>query len=287
MKSLLSIFLLLLCASAFSADGSPPVFLSHFYIALDQATYDAMRKSPEIAALAGIEERHTVAGSSSWSGFYVYGRQTYMEFFAADRSPDGTVKEDCGLGLSVEKAAGVNAIATRLRPVFGDKAEIHKQVRTISTGDVPWYIAAAVDTDRPEAMFMWVMEVDPSYLAAMHPGSLVKHPLSREQYLSWNFLADRLLDDVVGIRAALNLVEMTQLANELELVGWSVHREGGGFLAQGPDAKLEVFPAGSRVGIQQIVLRLRRFVPKQAMELGSAKLLLDGKAGQMIFWRPE
>ena len=106
------------------------------HIALDQTTYDALRKSPEIAALAGIEERQTLAGSRSWSGFYVYGRQTYTEFFAADTLADGTRKKDCGLGLFVEKAGGVDAVATRLRPVFGDKAEIYKQVRTIPTGDI-------------------------------------------------------------------------------------------------------------------------------------------------------
>jgi Family of unknown function (DUF5829) len=288
MKRLVSTcFLLLLCASSISADGTPAIFLNHFYVAVDQPTYDALRKSPEIAALAGIEERHTVAGSRKWSGFYVYGRQTYMEFFAADTLPDGTPKEDCGLGLSVEKAGGVDAIATRLRTIFGDKVEIDKQVRTISTGDIPWYVAAAVDTDGPEAIVAWVMEVDPSYLAAMHPGSLVRQPLSREQYLSWNFRPDRLLDAVVGIRAALNSVEMTQLANELELIGWSVHREGGGFRAKGPDAKLEVSRAGSRAGIQQVDLRLRRSVPKRTIELGSAKLLLDGKTGQLIFWMSE
>ena len=288
MKALLATFSLLLSsAPSFSADGTPPVFLNHFYIAVDQLTYDALRKSPEIAALAGIEERHTVAGSRSWSGFYVYGRQTYMEFFAADTLPDGTPKEDCGLGLSVEKAGGVAAIATRLRTIFGDKVEIDKQVRTISTGDIPWYVAAAVDTDAPQAMETWVMEVDPSYLAAMHPGSLVKHPLSREQYLSWNFLPDRLLDAVVGIRAALNSVEMTRLANELELIGWSVHREGGGFHAKGPDAELEVIPAGSRMGIQQVDLRLQRSVAKRTIGLGSAKFLLDGKTGQLIFWTTE
>jgi hypothetical protein len=233
MTPLLPIFLLLFSASAFPSDASPPVFLSHFYISLDRATYDALRNSPGITALAGIEEKHTVAGSENWSGFYVYGRQTYMEFFVADMLPDGTSKEDCGLGLSVEKAGGVKAIANRLRPVFGDMVGIDKQVRTISTGDIPWYIAGAVDTKRPEAMYTWIMEVDASYLSAMHPGSLVTHPLSRQQYLSWNFRPDRLLDAVVGIRAALNLVERTQLANELELVGWSVHRQGSGFLARG------------------------------------------------------
>ncbi|HEY2782817.1 MAG TPA: DUF5829 family protein, partial [Steroidobacteraceae bacterium] len=287
MKPLLSIFLLLLSASAFSAGGRPRVYLSHFYIALDQATYDALLKSPDIAALAGTEERRTVAGPSNWSGFYVYGRQTYMEFFAADTLPEGESKQDCGLGLAVEKAGGVNAVATQLRPVFGDKAKIDKQVRTISNGDIPWYSAAAVDANDPGAMVTWVMEVDSSYLAAMHPGSFVKHPLSREQYLSWNFLPDRLLDAVVGIRAALNSVEMTQLANELELIGWSVHREGGGFLAKGPDASLEVVPGGSRMGIQRVALRLRRSVPKRVIELGSAKLVLDGKSGKLIFWGPE
>jgi hypothetical protein len=65
------------------------------------------------------------------------------------------------------------------------------------------------------------------------------------------------------------------------------HREGGGFRAEGPDAKLEVLPAGSRVGIQQVDLRLRRSVPKRTIELGRANLLLDGKTGQLIFWRLE
>jgi hypothetical protein len=206
-----------------------------------------------------------------------------MEFFAADMLPDGTSKEDCGVGLSVEKAGGVDAIATRLRTTFGDKVVIDKQVRTISAGDIPWYVAAAVDAGRPEAIETWIMEVNPSYLAAMHPGSIVSHPLSREQYLSWNFLPDRLLDAVVGIRAALDSVELTQRADELELIGWSVHRESGGFSAKGPDVKLEVLPAGSRAGIQQVDLRLQRSVPKTTIQLGSAQLLLDGKSGKLIF----
>jgi hypothetical protein len=40
--------------------------LTHFFVALDQPSYDALRKSPEIAALGSIEERHTVAGDRSY-----------------------------------------------------------------------------------------------------------------------------------------------------------------------------------------------------------------------------
>lgn len=280
-------FLPLAFGSAFAADRPPPVFLSHFNVVVDRATYDELRESPAIAALAGIEERHTVAGNDSWSGFYVYGRQTYMEFFASDTLPEGARPEDCGIGLTVERAGGVDSVATRLRTVFGDKVEIHQQVRTVSTGDIPWFIATELNTDGPDVMSTWVMEVDPAYLAAMHPGAIVSHPLSREQYLSWNFRPDQLLDGVVGIRAALNTVEMTRLANELELIGWSVHRAGGGFRARGPDFKLEVSAADSRVGIQRVDLRLRRSVAKRTIELGSAKLLLDGKTGSLIFWGAE
>jgi hypothetical protein len=46
---------------------------------------------------------------------------------------------DCGIGLSVETAGGVAAVAERLRTVFGERIEIDKQVRTTETGEIPWY----------------------------------------------------------------------------------------------------------------------------------------------------
>jgi hypothetical protein len=88
MKLVPSIAFLFLSASmACAAERAPTVFLTHFFIALDQATYEALRSSPEIAALAAVEERHTVAGTRTWTGFYVWGRQTYMEFFGANGLP--------------------------------------------------------------------------------------------------------------------------------------------------------------------------------------------------------
>jgi hypothetical protein len=77
---------------------------------------------------------------------------------------------------------------------------------------------------------------------------------------------------------------MAQLATELQLVGWRIHRGGGGFVAVGPDVKLTVVPAGARAGIQQVELQLRQAVPKQKIALGTAELLLEGKTGRFIFW---
>lgn len=279
--------LLLSCASAFSANGTPPVFLSHFFIALDQATYDALRTSKQVAVLGAVKEQKVVAGSQTWSGFYWTARQTYMEFFGAAALPDEALVGDCGIGFAVETQGSVVAIAERLRTVFADKIEIGNQVRTTATGDIPWYTATDIKADGHEAMATWVMELDPGYLAARHPESRVTNPLDRQEGNSWDYRSDQTLDNVVGLTLALNREKRFELATELRLLGWSVHRIGAGFFAVGPDVKIRIVPAGARAGIQQVELRLHRPVPKQTIQLGNAELRLAGNAGQLVLWKSE
>jgi hypothetical protein len=191
---------------------------------------------------------------------------------------------DTGLGLTVEEVGGVKAIAARLRTIYGERVEEDSTPSTSASGDIPWFTSTDIKSAGPKAMSTWFSEIDPGFLAAKHPGEPIEHPLSREQYLKWRFLPDHPLDDVVGLTAALDPSDTNQLATELQLVGWSVHRREKGFVAVGPDVKLTVVPARTRAGIQQVELRLRQSVPKQEIDLGSAKLLLDGKNGRFIFW---
>ena len=286
MKLIFTILSLLLpTAKIFAADALPPVFMGHFYVALDDASFDALRKSPEVAALAHVVERHTVAGRDEWTGFYVQGRQTYMEFFGVQNLPEGMRLGDTGLGLTVEQAGGVSAVAARLRTAFGERIEITATPRTTLTGTIPWFTSTQIKSDAPESMETWFMENDPGYLAAMHPGATIENPFSREQSLSWSFLPDHELDNITGITAALKPAEIAQLATELRVIGWPVRVQNKGFVAAGPDLKLVVLPAGARAGIQQVDLHLRRSVAKQTIALGNIQLLLDGDTGHLVFWR--
>jgi hypothetical protein len=286
MKPIFSALLLMMpLASAYSGDRMPTVYLAHFYVVLDQASYDALRSSPLVAALAGVDDLHTVAGTQAWTGFYLWGHETYMEFFGSVPPPDQkVVPGDTGLGLTVEESGGVAAVAARLSTVFGKRVKVEATPRTTPSGVIPWFTSTQITSQGHEVMETWFMEIAPGYLAAMHPGAQIENPLSRQQYLAWRFLPDRPLDNVVGLAVALNPSDMAQLATELELVGWAVNRAGGGFVATGPDVKLTVVPAGARAGIQQAELRLRRPVPKQEITLGSAKLLLEGETGRFVFW---
>jgi hypothetical protein len=273
------------CAPAFSADSAPAVFLSHFNIALDQVTYDALRSSAQLAALAAVEERNTTAGDHGWTGFYVYGRQTYMEFFGADNLPEDTLPGDCGLALTVEESGGAATLAARLRKTFGKSVSLETTTRTMPTGPIPWFTSTFVDNGSHYALPTWLMEVNPTYLAASHPGSPIDDPLSRQQYLSWNYRADRLLDNVTAITAALGPEESSALATELALVGWQVRQGDRGFVATGPAVELRVIPAGARAGIQQVELRLRRPVARQTVSLGHAQLRLLGNTAQLVMWK--
>lgn len=284
MKSLLSICLLLVsCTPAFPADTPPAVFLNHIWIALDQATYDALRTSREVAALGAVKEQNVVAGSKNWTGFYWSARQTYMEFFGAAALPEDTRVGDCGIGLFVEAQGGVAAVAERLRTQFGERIEVEKQLRTTASGDIPWYTSTHLK--EPQTTAVWVMELDPGYLAARHPESRVTDPLSRRQERSWDYRPDQALDNIVGLTLALDRKTTSELATQLRLFGWSVQRTAGGFLAVGPQVRIRVVPAGVRRGVQQLELRLRRAVSKQSMQLGNAELSLAGTTGRLLLWK--
>jgi Family of unknown function (DUF5829) len=275
---------LLPTSTIFAANALPPIYLSHFYVALDQESFDALRQSPQVQALAHVVEKHTVAGKDEWTGFYIQGRQTYMEFFGAQNLPEGMRLGDAGLGLTVERSGGVAAIASRLRTVYDKRVEITTTPRTTSTGTIPWFISTQLKSDAPESLETWFMENDPHYLATVHPGDTIKDPLSREQSLSWYFLPERQLDDITGITVALKPAEISQLSTELKLIGWSLLTRGKGFVATGPDLSVVVVPARARTGIQQVDLHLRRSVAKQSTMLGKIQLLLNVDTGHFVFW---
>ncbi|MBS0378997.1 MAG: hypothetical protein JSS29_10970 [Proteobacteria bacterium] len=282
LKTLFSIVLLISCSSALALDRLPPVFLNHVWIALDQATYDALRTSGEVAELGGVNEQKVVAGDQSWSGFYWTGRQTYMEFFGAAALPEDTAVGDCGIGLFVETPGAVPVLAEHLRSGFGDDVATDKQVRTTAAGEIPWYTAVHLKESASTAV--WVMELDPGYLAARHPEAAVKDPLSRQQEGAWDYRINQNLDNIVGLTVALDQEKTSELATELGLLGWSVRRTAAGFQAYGPEIAIRVVRAHDRTGIQRIDLHLRRSVPRQTIQLGNAKLRLVGDSGALVLW---
>jgi len=99
------------------------------------------------------------------------------------------------------------------------------------------------------------------------------------------FLGIGELSPELGLTLALNQARAFELAAQLKLVGWSVHRIGTRVLAVGSGVTIRVVPAGASAGIKQVKLHLRRSVPHQSIQLGNATLRLAGNTGRLVFWK--
>src|SRR5918998_6248173 len=62
----------------------PPVFLNHFFVVVDSATYKDVERSAFLRQeFAVTERRTTVRNDVSYTALYFYGVNTYFEFFDA------------------------------------------------------------------------------------------------------------------------------------------------------------------------------------------------------------
>jgi len=276
-------------ARAAGAQPPPQVYLSHLYVVLDPASYDAILASPAIHSLAETRQEHVDASNGSWTGIYITAKHTYIELFSSKQPPPESGEGRTGVGLQVETSGGVQAVADRLRPSFGSRAKLDEEKFKQEDGRmVRAFSIVEVEAGKtPSALELWVMENDPAFLRAKHPEARIDDPLTRLRYNAWHYEPELALEDIVGLRAALVPAEMAELEIQLRASGWAIERRGDGFVARGPDITFDIVPAGKRAGIRELSLRMSHAVSRQSVSLGLARLQLDGMEGHLTFWADE
>jgi hypothetical protein len=282
---------LVLAPAARAAGAQPPpqVYLSHLYVVLDPASYDAILASPAIHSLAETRQEHVDASNGSWTGIYITAKHTYIELFSSKQPPPESGEGRTGVGLQVETSGGVQAVADRLRPSFGSRAKLDEEKFKQEDGRMvrAFSIVEVEAGETPSALELWVMENDPAFLRAKHPEARIDDPLTRLRYNAWHYEPKLALEDIVGVRAALVPAEMAELEIQLRASGWAIERRGDGFVARGPDLTFDIVPAGKRAGIRELSLRMSHAVSRQSVSLGLARLQLDGMEGHLTFWADE
>ena len=107
------------CTASFqgTAPNAQVAELNHLFAALDPVTAEAIRNSEYLRRFANLEVRTTTGARATWTGRYLYGRRTYVEFFAPgdfqinDRpAPVGA----WGVALSGDRPGFNAALKTRL-----------------------------------------------------------------------------------------------------------------------------------------------------------------------------
>ena len=258
---------------------SPPdrqlLFYNHSYGVVDRETADAVEHSAYIREFANFEVRTTTgADGATWTGRYLYGRETYFELFGVGDLP-GSPFGTAGLAVSTEHDGDLATVTERL-PAEG-VADPIEFLQTRDFGDgvpVPWF-DAIFTTDVGDTFGAWAMEWRPEYFAdprgntgpASYPGDV-----SNERYLSDGY-RDRLMKDVTVIRIAVTSRDLSNTVPLLRAGGFIVRTVPSGVVALrgGTTIRLDAVPL-SQVGLRQVEFSLNRPVPRHEEQLGQSTL---------------
>jgi hypothetical protein len=257
-----------LLAAAFTAGTLPfPVSLNHFFVVPDAETYKAIARSEFLKSeFAVTETRTTVRADSTYTGFYVYGVNTYFEFL--ESISDGSIAPGAsGVAFGVDEMGGLKAIAAAMPDEFPGEATL--VTRALDGRPVPWFLMAAPKSlpygDQSGFSF-WLMEYHPSFLAEWkpEPGSPNKGVARREILERYAVTLDgkpdeRLFQDVVGLTVALDAARIERWKAMCRAFGFRQGKDKEAAVLEGPDLTLKLLPAGEGGrGVREIQMRLRR-----------------------------
>ncbi|MGH4030054.1 DUF5829 family protein [Actinomycetota bacterium Odt1-20B] len=279
-------------STARADDGGPPsgrqvLFFNHAYGVLDRETADAIEHSAYLREFANFEVRTTTgSGGETWTGRYLKGRETYVELFGIGDVPgqDGTLGST-GLGVSAERAGGLNTAAERLKDEGVPEPVRFRQTRDFGDGvPVPWF-DAVFTTDQYDAFGAWGMEYLPEYFA--DPRSRTEPPnypgdVGRERYLPDDY-RDHQMRDVTSVRLAVTARDLGNTVPLLRAGGFAVRTTAdGGAVAQGGGTTIRLDAVASRdqAGLRQLTFGLNRPAKERHVEeIGHSKLVVGPGTG--------
>jgi hypothetical protein len=287
----LGIFLLGMLTSDHAMSKLPSVFLNHFYVVIDSATYKDIEQSSFLRReFAVTEQRTTVRTDRSYTGLYCYGTNTYFEFF--DVSSDSSRQVSfSGIAFGVDQPGELQAVSRALSSDFPlDQKTITRQY---NGKQVPWfYTGEQRDFPIDSSLGVWFMEYHSGFLSEWNPqpgrsnqGVSRKQILQRYAAVLKDIPAKPYFEDVVALTVAIDDGNRKKLAALCKLLGYSERVVGDAIVLKGPDMELRLIEQTETArGIQEITMRVRRQPKEQAEFRFGTKSVLRFRGNGLATW---
>lgn len=261
----LSVLLCIICFLSDSAIGQqqnpkslPSVYLNHLYIVLDKQTYDDIAASEFLRnEFASFEQRTTMAdGGRSWTGTYLRGEQTYIEFFNSENK-QGVELAKSAIAFGVEEAGAIKLIQNQLNQV-GGKVGNELTTKKIGERQVPWFYVVYVEYPKETLEFdRWIMEYHKDYQRERYSDlKAEENGITRKQILMRDYKPERYLRNISEITVALNEKEANRFTKELAAFNFKIETRGAKKVCFGSDIKLTIIPQTETEGIKELKITL-------------------------------
>jgi len=210
-----------------------PVYFNHAMVVVDPQTYAAITSAPFIAERLGVAERRATTvdgGAEAFSGFYVYGRSTYLELMAAGEKFVGQAPAgSAALGMWIDHREALPGFVAPLSRGLGAPMALRTRTRRIGSTDIDWfqYTDWADPKLSPDSSDTWLMAPFADYQARLHPDRPPPaEPLTRAANNALRYDPKRLFRDIVAIRMSARPEEVRRLTAEFRAYGERVSRRG-------------------------------------------------------------
>ena len=265
------------------------LLLNHLYVIPDAETYRALVASSFLRELfAVVEERTTVRRDMTYSGVYLYGRNTYFEFLP----PDGPIPEgSSGLAFGVDAAGGLGALEDGCKRA-GLEGFAAPVTRRLDDEDLPWFRMFGVPAAHEGSkLSIFAMEYDPRFLESWHgdlpprAGGVTRRAILARYaaHLGRDAGEPPLLRDVTEVRLEVDERERERLVQVVRAAGWVVGEPGAELVCAGPHVRLVLTTRAAPRGITSFRMSLERSVEREPLQLGRARLEFAGDTATMSF----
>jgi catechol 2,3-dioxygenase-like lactoylglutathione lyase family enzyme len=269
----------------------PPVFLNHFYVVIDSASYAAMQTDKYLTTtFAPFEKRTTVRNDETYTGVYWYGRHTYFEVFEPpSQGPQGS----SGIALSVDGEGESAAIKALWSASLGETMAAPVTRRT-ETGEPLWFQMTA-GPQSSGALRMWLMEYDREFLSRWYASLTPARGKTRAEVLD-RYVAKigksgeretAVFGDVTRLVVALDDNDRALLTKHVVPAGWAAKEGGSARHAafRGPNGvTIEVVPAsGNQRGIIEAEFSVQGEPKPHSSRLGSVWLTVERTLARLRF----
>ena len=223
------------------AEGLPPVYFNHVTIFIPPAAYAALLQSAFLRnEFSGFQE-HTVqrdGGKWSYTGIYIFGQHTYLEFFKAgeDQPRFGTtIAGQVVFNMWIDDRSQLPRFKERLA------AEQRATLLIETARDVqnqPMY-DTVVSEGGPASDFGPGMSID-THLKGYYPDGI-----TREKRLEGRFLAQRQLYDITGFTLTVDESERNRLIKQFRAYSYDIRADGAKQVYSGPGITFTLVAAKS------------------------------------------
>ena len=264
--------------------------LNHVYATVDRETADAIRNSDFLRGFANLEVRTTTGTRASWTGRYLYGKRTYIEFFAPEDFQINEKPAPVGAwGLAVSgDAVGFNRELKRRLETAGHKAVVEVDTRKLGNATVPWFEALTAVSQHGdsgalgETVSVWAMEYQPSYFELPEAGKEAAEGaddiISRERYQS-DAYAGKMMRDILSVHFNVGPSDFARIEPLLSAAGYRLRHGANEVLATGAETELRftLTDPGAQ-GLRQVRFALNAAAARRVESIGRSTLVVGPDA---------